>query len=131
MKMKRLIWMFLTALVLLVMTACGTADTEEHANGTDEGNGSSEVVEETDQEGTDDGDQAEETDPELIKEEAAFVGMIDNHSIEVNTETETIVLQTLEVEDVDFGEIEENAHVLIEYFKNDDGQNVLTNIEIK
>lgn len=138
-------FMLLTAFVLLVMTACGTADTDENANGENQGNGSSEVVEneeeaveeetetETEeqveeQEGTQ--ENASETDENVIREEAAYVGMADPHTIEVNTETETIALQILDVEGVNFEEIEENAHVVIEYYKNDEGQNVLTDIEV-
>lgn len=141
--MKKQLLMLLTAIALLMMTACGTADTDKKVNGSDEGNGSSEAVKDNEDEGVEDTDtdadkeeevekeQATETDVEKIREEAAFVGMIDNNSIEVNTEFETIVLRTSEVKNVDFGAIEENAHVIIEYYKNKEGQNILTDIEVK
>lgn len=135
--MKRLILMSLTALALLVMTACGAADTEDNANGADEGNGSSEVVEENDEatEGTDGEEATEEedaeTDAEIIQDTGAYVGMADPHTIEVNSESNgTLSLQTGEV-DYDFESIEENAHVAIKYFENEHGQNVLTSIEVK
>lgn len=133
MEMKRLILMSLTALALLVMTACGTADTDDSANGADEGNGSSEVVEENDEvtEGTDGEEATEEDDQEIIQDTGAYVGMADPHTIEVNTESNgTLSLQTGEV-DYDFESIEENAHVAIKYFENEHGQNVLTSIEVK
>lgn len=136
--------MLVTAIALLVMTACGTADTEDNANGDSQGNGTSEVVEEnetaveetetdTEEQVTEEeeGDQAAETEADVIREEAAYVGMADPHTIEVNTETDTIALQILEVEDVNFEEIEENAHVIIEYYENDEGQNILTDIEVQ
>lgn len=144
--MKKLIWVLLTVMALLMMTACGTAETDDKANGTDEGNGSSEVVENNDEEvaeetetetdADDEGkveeeEKATEKASETIREEAAFVGVVDPHSIEVNTEFETIVLQTLDVQDVDFEAIEDNAHVIIEYYKNAEGQNILTKMEVK
>ncbi|WP_456277182.1 hypothetical protein [Bacillus sp. AK128] len=68
----------------------------------------------------------EEKSPEIIKEEAAYVGQVDSNSIEVHTETKTITLQIGEVKDVDWSIIEKNTHVVIEYYKNDNNQYVLT-----
>jgi hypothetical protein len=49
----------------------------------------------------------------------------------VNTEFKTLSLQIGEVKGVKWSEIEKNAHVIIEYYKNAQGQHVLTKIEIK
>ncbi|MEQ2527262.1 hypothetical protein EKG37_15875 [Robertmurraya yapensis] len=140
--MKKLIWVLLTALALLVMTACGTADTEDKTTGDDqkvETNQAEEnAVDETEtvEEDTATDEKAVEEDTateseDVIVEEATYVGMADPHTIEVNTETDTIALQILDpgVQDVDFEAIEEEAHVTIEYHKEGE-QNILTGIEI-
>ncbi|TKC16312.1 hypothetical protein [Robertmurraya kyonggiensis] len=133
--MKKLIWVLLTALALLVMTACGTADTEDKTTGDDQQVETNQAEEnavdetETDEEAVEE-DTATETE-DVIVEEATYVGMADPHTIEVNTETDTISLQILDpgVQDVDFEAIEEEAHVTIEYHKEGE-QNILTGIEI-
>lgn len=133
--MKKLIWVLLTALALLVMTACGTADTEDKTAGNDQKVETNQAEEnavdetETDEEAVEE-DTATETE-DVIVEEATYVGMADPHTIEVNTETDTISLQILDpgVQDVDFEAIEEDAHVTIEYHKEGE-QNILTGIEI-
>ncbi|MBM7663517.1 sporulation protein YlmC with PRC-barrel domain [Bacillus mesophilus] len=75
-------------------------------------------------------DQEEEKSPELIKEEAAYVGQVDSHSIEVNTENKTITLLTNQVTDVNWSSIKKNTHIVIEYYKNNDNQYVLTNLSV-
>lgn len=139
--MKKLIWVLLTALALLVMTACGTAETEDKTTGDDQQVETNQTEEnaveetetetetETDEEAVEE-DTATETE-DVIVEEATYVGMADPHTIEVNTETDTISLQILDpgVQDVDFEAIEEDAHVTIEYHKEGE-QNILTGIEI-
>ncbi|RFU70480.1 hypothetical protein D0469_05980 [Peribacillus saganii] len=69
--------------------------------------------------------------PNLIKTEAAYVGKIDNNSIEVNTEMETLMLQIGDVRNVDWEDIPKNARVLVSYYKNNNGQNVLTDIVVQ
>lgn len=133
--MKKLIWVLLTALALLVMTACGTADTEDKTTGDDQQVETNQAEEnaveetETNEEAVEE-DTATETEDAIV-EEATYVGMADPHTIEVNTETDTISLQILDpgVQDVDFEAIEEDAHVTIEYHKEGE-QNILTGIEI-
>lgn len=141
--MKKLIWVLLTALALLVMTACGTADTEDKTTGDDQKVETNQAEEnaveetETDEEAveedtaTENETQSTENAQDVIVEEATYVGMADPHTIEVNTETDTISLQILDpgVQDVDFEAIEEDAHVTIEYHKEGE-QNILTGIEI-
>ncbi|WP_449619799.1 hypothetical protein [Robertmurraya sp. Marseille-Q9965] len=133
--MKKLIWVLVTALALLVMTACGAADTEDKTAGDGQKVETNQAEEnavdetETDEEAVEE-DTATETE-DVIVEEATYVGMADPHTIEVNTETDTISLQILDpgVQDVDFEAIEEDAHVTIEYHKEGE-QNILTGIEI-
>ncbi|PLS18530.1 hypothetical protein CVD28_05160 [Bacillus sp. M6-12] len=67
---------------------------------------------------------------EIIKEEAAYSGQIDGNSIEVITDSETMALQLGEVEGIDWSSIEEKAPVIISYYKNNKGQNILTKFEI-
>lgn len=129
--MKKLIWVLLTALALLVMTACGTADTEDKTTGDDQKVETNQAEENSvDETETVEEDTATESE-DVIVEEATYVGMADPHTIEVNTETDTIALQILDpgVQDVDFEAIEEEAHVTIEYHKEGE-QNILTGIEI-
>ncbi|MBM6618743.1 hypothetical protein [Bacillus suaedaesalsae] len=66
-----------------------------------------------------------------IREEAAYVGQLDSNSIEVNTEMKKMTLRTEQVKDVNWSKIDKNAHVIVEYYKNDKGQYVLTKIEVK
>lgn len=144
-RMKRMILMLMTVFSLLVMTACGTADKDENANGSEEGNGTSQVEENNDDAANDtenepgdeevtDGDATEDdVDMEIIKVEGSYTGLMDPHSIEVITEDEPLALQILDpaVADVKFEEIDANAHVIIEYYKNDVGQNILKNIDVQ
>ncbi|KAA0545409.1 hypothetical protein FZW96_18770 [Bacillus sp. BGMRC 2118] len=67
----------------------------------------------------------------VVKEEAAYVGRVDSNSIEVNTETETLVLQVGKVTDIDWNSIEKNAPVTIEYYKNRENQAILQSIDVK
>ncbi|WP_246946172.1 hypothetical protein [Bacillus pinisoli] len=111
--------------ILLVMTlsltACGTAVKQDHP-----ANESKPVVSTNGSNAT----QAGETTKEVVTEEASYVGQIDSNFIEVNTETEILTLLTNEVNNVDWNSIEKNAHVIVEYYKNENNQYVLTNIEI-
>lgn len=143
--MKKYILVLLTALALMVMTACGTTEKEENA-GQEQGNGSSEVVEENDgaveeepvEEDTDGEEAVDEedastpvTNAEILQDTGAYVGMADPHTIEVNTESSgALALQIGEVE-YDFDSIKTNAEVAIKFYKNADGQNVLTEIKVK
>lgn len=74
--------------------------------------------------------EVEKTVEELtvLREEAAFVGLVDSNSIEVNTESRTMVLQISEVTDVDFESIETNAAVIIEYVEEANGQFTLKSL---
>lgn len=72
-----------------------------------------------------------ETKKNVVREEAAFVGQVDSNSIEVNTEMKKLTLRTEQVKDVNWNKIEKNAQVIVEYYKNDKGQYVLTKIEVK
>lgn len=72
-----------------------------------------------------------ETKKNVVREEAAYVGQVDSNSIEVNTEMKKLTLRTEQVKDVNWNKIEKNAHVIVEYYKNDKGQYVLTKIEVK
>lgn len=141
--MKRLLLMFMTVFALLVMTACGTADTDENANGSEEGNGTSEVIEENnedteseiepaDEEVTDGDAAAGEADSDVIRVEGSYTGLMDPHSIEVITEDEPLALQVLDpaVADVDFEAMEPNAPVIIEYVEEGE-QNILKSIEVQ
>ncbi|MBM7661371.1 sporulation protein YlmC with PRC-barrel domain [Bacillus mesophilus] len=67
---------------------------------------------------------------EVITEKAAYVGQIDINSIEVNTEFETIALQVGEIKGIDWASIEKGEPITIEYYKNDAGQHILTNVTI-
>lgn len=127
---------------MLFITACGTATTEEEA---DPGNGANEAVEEENTAEEDnpveqeeepvaeEDEGAAEPGADVIREEAVYVGMADPHTIEVETESETIALQILDpgVADIDFEAIEPNTNCTIEYYKNEHGQNILTDFEIK
>lgn len=143
--MKRVILMFMTVFSLLVITACGTADTDENANGSKEGNGTSQVEENNDgaakdtengsgDEAVSDGEATEDDgDVEIITVEGSYTGLMDPHSIEVITEDEPLALQILDpsVADVDFEGMEPNVPVIIEYYKNDVGQNILKDIDVR
>ncbi|MGG0718068.1 hypothetical protein ABE096_10840 [Robertmurraya massiliosenegalensis] len=146
--MKKLLMTLLTALTLLVITACGTADTDDQANGDNPENGTSEVSEgnndaveeneaseetETNEVAETEDEATTENDREVITEEATFTGVQDTHSIEVQTESEVLALQTLDpgVADVDFQAIEAGTPVIIHYYQNENEQNILTKFEIQ
>ncbi|WP_019155307.1 hypothetical protein [Robertmurraya massiliosenegalensis] len=146
--MKKLLMTLLTGLTLLVMTACGTADTEDQASSDNPENGTSEVAEENNDavdeneasEETETNDAAEtedqattENDREVITEETTFNGVVDTHSIEVQNESDVLVLQTLDpgVADIDFQAVEAGTPVIIHYYQNENDQNILTEFEIQ
>lgn len=64
------------------------------------------------------------------KVEAAYVGQIDGNSIEVNTESKTMALQVGEITDVDWSLIEKGTPIVMEYYTNESGQNILTSITV-
>ncbi|MEC2077850.1 hypothetical protein [Metabacillus fastidiosus] len=66
--------------------------------------------------------------PKVISTEATYVGQVDTHTIEVTVDGEAINLQTTEI-DVNLDEIEEGSQVMIAYYQNEDGQNILKSIE--
>jgi sporulation protein YlmC with PRC-barrel domain len=105
------------------LTACGTAVAENTANETGK------------VEKSVNGSEGSSTNTshvtEVIKEEAAYVGQIDSNSIEINTETETLALQTGEIKNVDWASITKNSSVVIEYYKNENGQHILKSISVK
>lgn len=136
--MKKLLWTLLTAVALLVITACGTGNDENQGAEENPDNETNEVVEENnetshagDDEEAETDEQVTEDDRAVIKEEATYTGMQDPHSIEVKTESDVLALQILDpgVADVDFEAIEPDTPVTIEYYQNEEGQNILTNIE--
>jgi hypothetical protein len=141
--MKKLLPVFFTVILILFISACGTTDKDE-GSGTNNGTNSDKTaVEETetsesseqgtsdtskDANGTEESTDANEEN--VIKTEATYVGMQDPHTIEVKTESATISLQTTGGPDVNFEEIEENTKVTIEYYKNEQGQNMLTSFTV-
>ncbi|MED4454485.1 hypothetical protein [Metabacillus fastidiosus] len=66
--------------------------------------------------------------PKVISTEATYVGQVDTHTIEVTVEGEALNLQTTEI-NVNLDEIEEGSQVMIAYYQNEDGQNILKSIE--
>ncbi|MGG3887954.1 hypothetical protein [Metabacillus fastidiosus] len=66
--------------------------------------------------------------PKVISTEATYVGQVDTSTIEVTVDGEAINLQTTEI-DVNLDEIEEGSQVMIAYYQNEDGQNILKSIE--
>lgn len=72
-----------------------------------------------------------EDEQKIIKElEAIYIGQVDTHSIEIQTtDQESMILQTLESE-VDFGSINEGSKVNIDYYTNENGQNILKSITV-
>ncbi|MFZ3590596.1 hypothetical protein ACOI1C_15430 [Bacillus sp. DJP31] len=109
-------------LLVMALAACGTNANED-----------STIENSTAVNGVEDSSSNAETDTsqeEVITEEAAYAGQIDSNSIEVNTESQTLALQIGEVKDVDWNSIEKDAPVVIEYYKNENGQHILTNIDV-
>lgn len=123
------------------MTACGAENNEKaNENETD----LAEEVEETDvekdvdanEELVDEGNEEETDADEMDKDDkeitvkAIYIGLHDPHTIQVKTETEEIDLQILELDkEVDFEAIEMGTEVIITYYTNEYGQNVLTDID--
>lgn len=68
---------------------------------------------------------------EIMKEsEAIYIGQADTHSIEIETaDQETMIFQTLE-SDVDFDSIKEGSKVNIDYYIDENGQNILKSIAV-
>ncbi len=110
---------------LMAITACGTAGVVETPT-----ENNSEVNGSTGSSSNTETDENEEERSRGIKEDASFAGKIDGNSIEVNTESGTLALQVGGVNDVDWSSIEKDSPISIEYYKNENGQHVLTNIEV-
>lgn len=66
-----------------------------------------------------------------IIEEAIFVGQIDANSIEVIINSEALALQIGGVAGVDWSSINKNSLVIVDYYENEKGQNMLQSIIIK
>ncbi|WML48737.1 hypothetical protein RCG23_00900 [Neobacillus sp. PS3-34] len=65
------------------------------------------------------------------EEEAAYIGQEDPSSIQVQTKTDTLSLQVADVQNVDWNSIEKDTPVSIKYYKDENGQFVLTGIVVK
>ncbi|QOR64672.1 hypothetical protein IM538_12415 [Cytobacillus suaedae] len=115
----------LPLLMILVMTlaACGMGNEDSAGDAGKQVTPVNGAGEETE-------NKQEETEKEIVREEAAYVGQVDVNSIEVNTESKTLTLQISEVSDVDWSNIPKNAHVIIEYYHNEKDQYMLTSIEV-
>lgn len=84
--------------------------------------------EETTEEAT---EETAEADQEIIEGlEAVYIGQADTHSIEVETtEQGSMIFQTLDT-DVDFDTIKDGSNVTIDYYVDENGQNILQNITV-
>lgn len=145
--------MFLSILIIGVLTACGS--TSENQNDTNTGEvdeledeveeGSNSNVdtgtEETEgNEGQDESAEPEETVPEentddqsieTVTEDVTYIGLADPHTIEVESKDGTIALQILDFMDNDWESIEMGTQMTIQYYKNEQGQLMLTDYTIK
>ncbi|WP_078431811.1 hypothetical protein [Metabacillus halosaccharovorans] len=115
-----------------------TTDNNEEVTETEEPQENTEEVteepteEETTEGSTEEGTAEENTEePEIMKEsEAIYIGQADTHSIEIETaDQETVIFQTLE-SDVDFDSIKEGSKVNIDYYIDENGQNILKSIAV-
>jgi sporulation protein YlmC with PRC-barrel domain len=112
-------------IVVLTLAACGlgndgsSKDTQDQAEPV---NGAGENTE-TNQED-------KETEKEVVKEEAAYVGLVDANSIQVNTESRELTLEIAEVAGVEWSSIAKNSQVIIEYYQNENDQYMLTSIKV-
>lgn len=64
-------------------------------------------------------------DIKYITGQGTYTGMIDSHSVEIITEEGPLALQILETKNVNFEEMEGNMNVTFQYYKTDQGQNIL------
>ncbi len=115
----------LPMLMILIMTlaACGMGNEDSSGDAGEQATPVNGAGEETE-------NKQEETEKEIVREEAAYVGQVDVNSIEVNTESKTLTLQIAEVSDVDWSNIPKNANVIIEYYHNEKDQYMLTSIKV-
>lgn len=104
-----------------------TAGTEEPQVEGEEGTEEA-PSEETTEEAT---EEAAEGEQEIIEGlEAVYIGQADTHSIEVETtEQGSMIFQTLDT-DVDFDTIKDGSNVTIDYYVDENGQNILQNITV-
>lgn len=63
----------------------------------------------------------------IITIEAVYIGQVDPHTIEVETDQETVIIQTSDAS-IDINEVKDGSRVVISY-KITNGQNVLNHIE--
>ncbi|MBE4908426.1 hypothetical protein IMZ08_10195 [Bacillus luteolus] len=115
----------LPMLMIIVMTlaACGMGNDDSSGDAVEQATPVNGAGEETE-------NKQEETEKEMVREEGAYVGQVDANSIQVNTESQSLTLQTTEVTGVDWSSIVKNAHVIIEYYQNENDQYMLTSINV-
>ncbi|WP_087972198.1 hypothetical protein [Oceanobacillus rekensis] len=161
MKTKKLYFLLMSALFLVVLTACGgtteneegTETEESGADGTDGSVEESDEVENNEEAETENStpadDQDEETESveeadeeiaesengdgaaEIIKEEVTYSGQGDPHTIEVETDKGTMALQITEFMDDDWASLEPGTRMTIEYYENDMSQLMLVDYTVE
>ncbi|MFC4023620.1 hypothetical protein ACFOUV_07265 [Oceanobacillus longus] len=161
MKTKKLYFLLVSALFLVVLAACG--GTTENDEGTETEESKADVTEESaEQEDIENNEEAETEDftpaddqdeasesveeeadeegtesengdaaQETIKEEATYSGQGDPHTIEVETADETIALQIIEFMDDDWASLEPGSPMTIEYYENEMGQLILVDYTVE
>lgn len=67
---------------------------------------------------------------DIVQAEGVFIGQMDPHTIELEVDGAIMAFQTLEITDVDFGSIEVDEKVSIQYYKNEHNQYVLQDFSI-
>lgn len=149
--MKRLLQMCMFVCLIGLLAACGSANEAQEGANTVENSEVAENNSSSNDDGAADEDHAtpeeESNDPaeteeapeqnkddeavDTVTAEGTFIGLADSHTIEVETEDETIALQILDFPDDDWGSIEMGTPITIEYYENENGQLILTDYTLE
>lgn len=131
--MKMFKTMLMIVMVFLI-AGCGNNSQDNVTNETNETNDTSETNEsaETSKQSGENTEEEvskpEEEGPITETIEAIYIGQADSHSIEVETENGPLIIQTTKAE-INLDEINEETKVIIEYYLDENSQNILKDIK--
>jgi len=148
--MKGRKWLSLLISIIFIgfVSACGTVETkdnEKHEQTAESTNkesdqnslvansdNSSETDEESSTSNTDEsGLTVDKEALDLIKKDVIYTGLADPHTIEVKDGEEYFTLQIAPDSTDEWEKIEEDTTVTIEYYENEQGQNILVHYTVK
>ncbi|MBO8172056.1 MAG: hypothetical protein H0Z33_09200 [Bacillaceae bacterium] len=126
---KKTLRLLVVPFLILALAACGADDTTNDPAPEDQEQG--QVDEETDEntEGNEETAGSEEGETEALQVSGTYVGLADNHTIEIETEEGPVAFQVPDELKADLEELQENDQVTVTYQENENGQKVLSQIE--